>query len=71
MFLSETNGQISVSLGRHVFLVTLYQDCSSRHDLSTMAARDGAYFPYISINKSSCKKPLARVQCDLTGKLLW
>ena len=30
---------------RNVSLMTLYHDCSSRHDLSkNIAARDGAYF---------------------------
>ena len=49
IFMSETTGPISISLGRNVSLVTLYQDCSSNHDLSkNMAARGGAYFSYIS-----------------------
>ena len=34
----------------NVSLVTLYQDCSCPHDSSkNLAARGGAYFPYISI----------------------
>ena len=52
IFLSETNGLISILLDRNVSLVILYQDCSSCYDsLKNMAARDGAYFPYISIYK--------------------
>ena len=48
IFFSETNGPISIQLGRNVSLVTLYKDCSGRHDSSKiMAARGGAYFPYI------------------------
>ena len=51
IFLSETNGPISVSLGRNVSLVTLYQDCSSRYDLSkNMTARGrGIFSLYIYI----------------------
>ena len=33
IFLSETTGPISKLFGRNVPLVTLYQDCPSRHDL--------------------------------------
>ena len=34
---------------QNVALVILYQDCSSNHDSAkNMAARGGAYFPYIS-----------------------
>ena len=48
-FLSETTRQISILLGRNVALVTLYHDCSSnRNSSKNMAARGGAYFPYIS-----------------------
>ena len=51
IFLSETNEPISISLGRNVSLVTLYQDCSSHHDLSkNMAARGwGIFSLYIHI----------------------
>ena len=51
IFLSETTGPISIYLGRNVFLVTLYQDCSSYHDLSkNMAGRGrGLFTPYIYI----------------------
>ena len=51
IFLSETTGLISIYLGRNVSSVTLYQDCSSRHDLSkNMAARGRSLFsPYIYI----------------------
>ena len=50
VFFSETSRPISVSLGRNVSLVTLYQDFSSRYGLSkNMALGGGAYFPYISI----------------------
>ena len=51
IFLSETTGPISIYLGRNVSLVTLYQDCSSSHDLSkNMAARGrGLFSLYISI----------------------
>ena len=48
IFFSEINGPISIQLGRNVSLVTLYKDCSGPHDSSKiMAARGGAYFPYI------------------------
>ena len=48
---SETNGPISIQLGRNVSLVTLYKDCSSRHDSSkNMAARGrGLFSLYIYI----------------------
>ena len=51
IFLSETTGLISIYLGRNVSLVTLYQDWSSRQDLSkNMAARGrGLFSLYISI----------------------
>ena len=51
IFFSETNGPISIQLGRNVFLVTLYKDCSSRHDSSkNMAARArGLFSLYIYI----------------------
>ena len=50
IFLSETTGPISILPGRKVSLITLYQDCSSRDDLSkTWPLVGGAYFPYISI----------------------
>ena len=45
IFFSETNGPISIQLGRNVSLVTLYKDCSSRHDSSkNMAARGRGLF---------------------------
>ena len=43
IFLSETTGPISIYLGRNVSLVTLYQDCSSCHDLSKNMAPRGRY----------------------------
>ena len=51
IFLSETNGPISISLGRNISLGTLYQDCSSHHDsLKNMAARGrGIFSLYIYI----------------------
>ena len=51
IFFSETNGPISIQLGRNVSLVTLYKGCSSRHDSSkNMAARGrGLFFLYIYI----------------------
>ena len=51
IFFSETNGPISIQLGRNVSLVTLYKDCSSPHDLSkNMAARGrGLFSLYIYI----------------------
>ena len=43
--LVRNQGPISILLGRNVSLVTLYQDCSSRHDLSkNMAARGQVLF---------------------------
>ena len=53
IFLSETTGLISVLLGRNVPWVTLYQDCSNRHDSSkNMAARKlGLFSLYIYIEK--------------------
>ena len=76
IFFSETNGPISIQLSRNVSLVTLYKDCSRRHDSSkNMAARGrGLFFLYIYIEnfkKSSRKKQLDRVQCNLAGMLLW
>ena len=63
IFSSETNGRLSIQLGRNVSLVTLYKDCSSRHDSSkNMAARGaGLIFPiylYRKLLKSSRKKQL-------------
>ena len=51
IFLSETTGSISILLGRYVSLVTLYQDCSSCHDVSkNLAGRgQGLFSPYIYI----------------------
>ena len=51
IFFSETNGPISIQLGRNVSLVTLYKDCSGRHDSSKiMAARGwGLFSLYIYI----------------------
>ena len=51
IFFSETNGPISIQLGRNVSLVTLYKDCSSRHDSSkNIAARGrGLFSLYIYI----------------------
>ena len=51
VFFSETTGPISLQLGKNVSLVTLYQDCSSNHDLSkNMAASGwGLFFLYIYI----------------------
>ena len=67
---------ISVLLGWNVALVTHYQDCSSNHDSSKdIAARGGAYFPYIFLNrkllKSSCQKLLKWFQYKLAGMFLW
>ena len=41
VFFSETTGPISLQLGKNVSLVTLYQDCSSNHDLSKNMAASG------------------------------
>ena len=51
IFFSETNGPISIQLGRNVSLVTLYKDCSSPHDSSkNMATRGrGLFSLYIYI----------------------
>ena len=51
IFFSETSGPISIQLGRNVSLVTLYKDCSSRHDSSkNMATRGrGLFSLYIYI----------------------
>ena len=51
IFFSETNGPISIQLSRNVSLVTLYKDCSSRHDSSkNIAARGrGLFSLYIYI----------------------
>ena len=51
IFFSETNGPISIQLGRNVSLLILYKGCSSRHDLSkNMAARGwGIFSLYIYI----------------------
>ena len=50
-YFSETNGPISIQLGKNVSLVTLYKDCSSHHDSSkNMAARgQGLFSRYIYI----------------------
>ena len=67
IFLSETTGPISIYLGRNVSLVTLYQDCSSCHDLSkNMAGRGGAYFPSIYLYKKLEKIFLS----ETTGSIL-
>ena len=77
IFLSETTGPISMYLGRNVSLVTLYQDCSSRQDLSKKRGRQGAglIFPiyiYIeNLKKSSCQKPLDLFQCNLADMFPW
>ena len=51
IFFSETNGPISIQLGRKVSLVTLYKDCSGCHVSSKiMAARGrGLFSLYIYI----------------------
>ena len=51
IFLSETTRPISISFGRSVSLVALYQDCSCRHDTSkNIAARGrGLFSLYICI----------------------
>ena len=51
IFFSETNGPISIQLGRNVSLVTLYKDCSGRYDSSkNVAARGrGLFSLYIYI----------------------
>ena len=36
-----------------------------------MAAGGGAYFPYISIYKTSFQKPMDRFQYNLAEKFLW
>ena len=47
--------------------MTLYQDCSSRHDLSkNMAGRGGAYFPYIYLYRKLEKIFLS----ETTGSIL-
>ena len=67
LFLSETTGPISIYLGRNVSVVTLYQDCSSRQDLSkNMAGRGGAYFPYIYLYRKLEKIFLS----ETTGSIL-
>ena len=70
IFLSETNGPISVSLGRNVSLVTLYQDCSSRYDLSkSMAARGrGIFSQYIYIENF---KNLLLRNCWIKFNVTW
>ena len=70
IFLSETNGPISVSLGRNVSLVTLYQDCSSRYDLSkNMAARGrGIFSLYIYIENF---KNLLLRNCWIKFNVTW
>ena len=46
--MSESTGPISIKLSKNISLVILYQDCSSRHDLSKkkkkMAARGRSLF---------------------------
>ena len=51
IFFSESNEPISIQLDRNVSLMTLYKDCSSRHDSSkNMATRGRGLFPlYIYI----------------------
>ena len=45
IFLSETTGPISLLLGKNIFFVSLYQDCSSNRDSSkNMAARGWSLF---------------------------
>ena len=68
---------------RNVSMVTLYQDCSSRHDLSkNMAARGGGVggrgggliFPiylYRKLEKSSRQKPLDRFQYNMAEMFPW
>ena len=70
IFLSETNGPISVSLGRNVSLVTLYQDCSSHYDLSkNMAARGlGIFSLYIYIENF---KNLLLRNCWIKFNVTW
>ena len=70
IFLSETNRPISISLGRNVSLVTLYQDCSSRHDLSkNMAARGrGIFSLYIYIENF---KNLLLRNCWIEFNVTW
>ena len=61
------------------FMVTVYQDCSSRHDSSKIiAAANGTaltcIFPvYLNrkLKKSSCQKPLVRFQNYLAEMFLW
>ena len=76
ILLARKTWPISVLLGWNVALVTHYQDCSSNHDSSKdIAARGGAYFPYIFLNrkllKSSCQKLLKWFQYNLAGMFLW
>ena len=70
IFLSETNQPISISLGRNISLVTLYQDCSSRHDLSkNMAARErGIFSLYIYIENF---KNLLLRNCWIEFNVTW
>ena len=62
IFFSETNGPISIQLGWNVSLVTLYKDCSSRHDSSkNIAARGrGLFSLYIYIENLYIKNLLIR-----------
>ena len=62
IFFSETSGPISIQLGRNVSLVTLYKDCSSRHDSSkNIAARgQGLFSLYIYIDNLYIKNLLVR-----------
>ena len=60
----------------NVSLVTLYQCCSSCHDSSKNRVSSGwglfSLYIYIkNLKKSSCKKQLDWVQCNLAGMLLW
>ena len=62
--MSESTGPISIQLGKNVSVVILYQDCSSRHDLSkNMAARGrGLFSLYIYIeNLSETTGPISLI----------
>ena len=60
IFFSETNGPISIQLGRNVSLVTLYKDCSSHHDSSKNIAARGRGLFSLYINIENFKNLLVR-----------
>ena len=70
IFLSETNGPISISLARNVSLVTLYQDCSSCHDLSKNMAAGGQGIFSLYIYIENFKNLLIR-NCWIQFNVTW